>query len=150
MIAFDEYFNLADPSFEKFAVTYSSVRDGSRFQDVALSYVINSNIALYSMYFFSSSEGLLLSVLHNDTQIPTANFISRSMEISEVINKLETSGVGSIIGDKSRVATRTESSVLRIRSSDTRAASDTNSSNEVLFDYVLSDEAWRIFSSMLH
>jgi hypothetical protein len=142
VISFDEYFNLADPSFEKYAVTYTSTRDGSRFQDVAVSYVINSNIATYSMYFFSSSEGLLLSVFHNDTQIPTTNFISRIMEIDEVITKLETSGLGGIIGENSRGVTRsTSSSAVKIRLSDQSTESNANSSNEVLLHHVLYDLA---------
>ncbi len=101
LASFDEYFNLADPKFEEYKVSYSSAKDGSLFQDVAVSYSIIQNIALHSIYFFSSSDDLILSISHNGTRIPSSNFIRRSTNVEEFLNTLEQNGFKSLFDDQS-------------------------------------------------
>jgi hypothetical protein len=101
LASFDEFFNLADPKFEEYKVSFSSANDGSLFQDVAVSYSIVQNIALHSIYFFSSSDDLILSISHNGTRIPSSNFIRRSMNVEEFLNNLEQTGFKSLFDGQS-------------------------------------------------
>jgi hypothetical protein len=92
VVVFDEYFNLADPSLELFEMTFVTSRDHVLFQDVAVSYRIIELVAVHSIYFYSSSPGLLLKIFHNNTQIPTSNFIRRNMQVEDLTTFLKISG----------------------------------------------------------
>ncbi len=98
--SFDDYYNLANPEFEEYKVFYTSAQYNTLFQDVAVSYRIIENIALHSIYFFSSSDGLLLSITHNGTRVPSSNFIRRNMQVDEFLNILEKNGFNSLFEDQ--------------------------------------------------
>jgi hypothetical protein len=90
IVAFDDYFNLADPSSEVFQVSF--LQDRTEFSDVAVSYKVISNIADHSIYFFSSSDGLMLSIRHNGTRVPALNFIRKNMQVEQVVSVLQSGG----------------------------------------------------------
>jgi hypothetical protein len=133
LASFDEYFNLADPVFEEYKVSYTSVNDGAIFQDVAVSYSIIQNIAVHSIYFFSSSDGLLLSISHNGTRVPPSNFIRRSIQVDEFLSLLEKSGFKSLFEDQVSSRSPAASTTTTIRSFEQTQSNDSVStvSNEV-------------------
>ncbi len=104
--SFDDYYNLAHPEFEEYKVSYTSAQHNTLFQDVAVSYRIIENIAVHSIYFFSSSDGLLLSVTHNGTRVPSSNFIRRNLQVDEFLSILEKNGFKSLFEDQRAAPTR--------------------------------------------
>ncbi len=109
IVAFDEYFNLANASQEKFSISF--FQDGVEFLDVAVSLKIKSSIAEHAIYFFSSSQGLLLRAFHNNIDIPATNFIRQNLQVDDVISVLQTSGRQSLFESRSSAKSGTFSDV---------------------------------------
>ena len=103
LLFFDEYFNLAYPTFEVFVMTFTNP-DGTRFMDVSISHTIDQNIAAHSVYFFSPSSELLFKVSHNGTQVPPFNFISRSLTVEEAVRIVQTRGFQNLFDGQSSSA----------------------------------------------
>jgi hypothetical protein len=92
---------MADASSEAFAAIFINSQDGSEFHDVAVSARIVKKMSLHSFYFFASSSGLYFTIKHNGTQIPALNFVSRSMQVDEVVEALQANGFKSLFADNS-------------------------------------------------
>jgi hypothetical protein len=122
--SFDDFYNLADPEFEEYEVSYTSVRDGALLQDVAVSYTIIQKVAVHSIYFFSASDGLLLSITHNGTRVPPSNFIRRNMQVDEFIKVLEKNGFNSLFADQTVASPRAAPTLTAIRSLEPANSSD--------------------------
>jgi hypothetical protein len=92
---------MADASNEAFEAIFINSQDGSEFHDVAVSARIVKNLSLHSFYFFASSSGLYFTMKHNGTQIPASNFVSRGMQVDEVVDALQANGFKSLFADNS-------------------------------------------------
>lgn len=137
MLFFDEYFNLAYPTYEVFVVTFTNP-DGTRFMDVAISHIIDQNIAVHSVYFFSPSLELLLKVSHNGTQVPPSNFINRSLTVQEAVQIVQTLGFQNLFDGWSSPSPRstTFSSKVKILSATLPSSSVLANRSEVLTNFL--------------
>jgi hypothetical protein len=101
---------------------------------VAVSYTIIKNIAVYSIYFFSSSDGLLLAISHNGTRIPPSNFIRRSMQVDDFLSVLENNGFKSLLEEQTVARPPAAQATTTIRSFEPTQSNNSLStvSNEVL------------------
>jgi hypothetical protein len=122
--SFDDFYNLANPEFEEYKVSYTSVKDGAILKDVAVSYSIIQKVAVHSIYFFSSSDGLLLTITHNGTRVPPSNFIRRSMQVDQFLEVLEKSGFNSLFADQTVANPRAAPTTTTIRSLEPTNSSD--------------------------